>query len=151
MATPPPDPPEPPQPKQYSLRLDRDDRIRVLALRDAGFTYLQISQQLQISYRQVQYTCQSQQATPKKPRGATPKLSEAEVDRIIEWITSSKRTRRMPYYKVIQELNLSVGKKALARALRKRGYTRCIALRKPPLSDAQIKQSPKSADGPPTS
>jgi transposase len=135
MATPPPDPNEPPQPKQYSLRLDRDDRIRVLALRDAGFTYLQISQQLQISYRQVQYTCQSQQVTPKKPRGVPPKLSEAEVDTIIEWITSSKRTRRMPYYKVIQELNLSVGKNALARALKKRGYTRCIALQKPPLSD----------------
>lgn len=49
MATPPPAPPEPSQPKQYSLRLDRDDRIRVLVLRDAGFTYAQISQQLQIS------------------------------------------------------------------------------------------------------
>lgn len=136
MATPePPDPLQPLQPKQHSLRLDRDDRIRVLALRDAGFTYIQIAQQLQISYRQVQYTCQNQQATPKKPRGAPPKLSEAEVDSIIEWITSSERTRRMPYSKVIQELGLSVGKNALARALKKRGYTRCIALRKPPLSD----------------
>ena len=112
MAT--PEPPDPPQSKQYSLRLDRDDRIRVLALRDAGFTYIQIAQQLQISHRQVQYTCQNQQATPKKARGAPPKLSEAEVDSIIEWITSSKRTRRMPYYKVIQELDLSVGKHALA-------------------------------------
>lgn len=133
MAT--PEPPTTPQSKQYSLRLDRDDRIRVLALRDAGFTYAQISQQLQISYRQVQHTCQSQQATPKKPHGAPPKLSEAEVDTIIAWITSSKRTRRMPYYKVVQELNLSVGKNALAHALKKRGYTRCIALQKPPLSD----------------
>lgn len=41
----------------------------------------------------------------------------------------------MPYYRVIQELNLSVGKNALSRALKKRGYTRCIFLRKPPLSD----------------
>lgn len=133
MAT--PEPPEPPQPKQNSIRLDRDDRIRVLALRDSGLTYLQISKQLQISYRQVQYTCQSQQATPKKARGNPPKLSEAEVDYIIEWISSSKRNRCMPYYKVIQELDLSVGKHALARALKKRGYTRCKALRKPPLSD----------------
>lgn len=57
----PPDPQEPPNPpgesKEYSLRLNRDDRIRVLALRDAGFTYMQISQQLHITYRQVQYTC----------------------------------------------------------------------------------------------
>ncbi|EED11731.1 conserved hypothetical protein [Talaromyces stipitatus ATCC 10500] len=126
---------EPSDPRQNSARLNRDERIRVLTLRDAGFTYLQISQQLQISYRQVQYTCQSQQATPKKARGNPPKLSEAEVDHIIEWITSSKRTQRMPYYKVIQELNLSIGKHALARALKKRGYSRCKALNKPPLSD----------------
>ncbi|EED12610.1 transposable element tc3 transposase, putative [Talaromyces stipitatus ATCC 10500] len=84
---------EPSDSRQNSARLNRDERIRVLTLRDAGFTYLQISQQLQISYRQVQYTCQSQQATPKKARGNPPKLSEAEVDHIIEWITSSKRTR----------------------------------------------------------
>jgi transposase len=136
MATPEaPEPPEPPRPKQNSVRLDRDDRIRVLTLRDAGFTYLQISRQLQISHRQVQYTCQSQQATPKKAHGNPPKLSEAEVDSIIEWITSSERTRRMPYHKVIQELGLTIGKHALARALQKRGYTRCKALQKPPLSD----------------
>ncbi|EED13759.1 annexin ANXC4 [Talaromyces stipitatus ATCC 10500] len=118
-----------------STRLTRDDRIRVLTLRDAGLTYSQISSQLQISYRQVQYTCQSQQTTPKKARGQIPKLSETDVDKIIEWISSSKRTRRMPYYKVVQELELPVGTAALSRALKKRGYTRCKALAKSPLSD----------------
>ncbi|KAL3706723.1 hypothetical protein TMatcc_007736 [Talaromyces marneffei ATCC 18224] len=114
--------------KPYSTRLNRDDRIRILTLREA-----------------VQYTCQSQQATPKKARGRTPKLSEEDVDRVIDWISSSKRTRRMPYYKVIRELDLPIGATALARALKKRGYTRCKALRKPPLSDehkrASIKES----------
>ena len=33
-----PDPPEEPEPRQNSTRLNRDDRIQVLALRDAGFT-----------------------------------------------------------------------------------------------------------------
>ncbi|KAL4780626.1 hypothetical protein BJX76DRAFT_350823 [Aspergillus varians] len=100
--------PEPPTsiPKSNSVRLTRDNRIRVLALRDAGFTYQQIASQLQITYRQVQYTCQSEQATPRKPRGQSPKLSEEDVDRIIKFISSSKRARRLPYYKVIQELDL---------------------------------------------
>jgi transposase len=129
-----PEPSEAPEPKQISARLNRDDRIRILALRDAGFTYQQIASQLQITHRQVQYTCQSQQATPKKARGQAPKLSEEDVDKVIEFITSSKRARRLPYHKVIQELNLPVGTTALARALKKRGYTRCKALRKPPLS-----------------
>ena len=129
--------PEPPEAasEAYSTRLNRDDRIRILALREAGFTYMQIASQLHITHNQVQYTCRSQQATPKKARGKTPKLSEEDVDRIIEWISSSKRTRRMPYYKVIRELELPVGTTALTRALKKRGYTRCKALRKPPLSD----------------
>uniref|UniRef100_A0A093VG25 Transposable element Tc1 transposase n=1 Tax=Talaromyces marneffei PM1 TaxID=1077442 RepID=A0A093VG25_TALMA len=121
--------------KPYSTRLNRDDRIRILTLREAGFTYLQIASQLHVTHDQVQYTCQSQQATPKKARGRTPKLSEEDVDRGIDWISSSKRTRRMPYYKVIRELDLPIGATALARALKKRGYTRCKALRKPPLSD----------------
>ena len=129
--------PEPPEAasEAYSERLNRDDRIRILALREAGFTYMQIASQLHITHNQVQYTCRSQQATPKKARGKTSKLSEEDVDRIIEWISSSKRTRRMPYYKVIRELELPVGTTALTRALKKRGYTRCKALRKPPLSD----------------
>ena len=68
-----------PESRQNSTRLNRDDRIRVLALRDAGFTYQQITSQLQMTYRQVQYTCQSHQPTPKKAPGQTPKLSE-DVD-----------------------------------------------------------------------
>ncbi|QGA12561.1 hypothetical protein EYB26_000205 [Talaromyces marneffei] len=105
--------------KPYSTRLNRDDRIRILTLREAGFTYLQIASQLHITHDQVQYTCQSQQATPKKARGRTPKLSEEDVDRVIDWISSSKRTRRMPYYKVIRELDLPIGATALARALKR--------------------------------
>jgi ketohexokinase/beta-glucosidase len=125
----------PPEASKNSARLTRDDRLQVLTLRDAGFTYQQISAQLGITYHQVQYTCQSRQATPKKARGQPPKLSEEDVDNIIDFITSSKRTRRLSYTKVIQELELPVGATALARALRKRGYTRCKALRKPPLSE----------------
>ena len=130
-----PDPPNEPEPRQNSTRLNRDDRIRVLTLRDAGLTYQQITSQLQMTYRQVQYTCQSHQTTPKKAHGQRPKLSEEDVDKVIDFISSSKRTRRMPYYKVIQELDLPVRTTALSRALKKRGYSRCKALRKPPLSD----------------
>lgn len=49
---------------QSSRWLSRDDRIRILTLRDAGFTYQQISSQLGFTYRQVQYTCQNEQSTP---------------------------------------------------------------------------------------
>lgn len=130
-----PEPAESPEPRQNSTRLSRDDRIRVLVLRDAGHTYEQITNQLGVTYRQVEYTCQTHQATPKKAHGQFPKLSDDEVTRIIEFISSSKLNRRKSYKKVIKELNLPVGETALARALRKRGYHRCKSLRKPPLSE----------------
>ena len=129
-----PDPPAEPESRQNSTRLNHDEWIQVLTLRDAGFTYQQITAQLQLTYQQVQYTCQSHQATPKKAPGQIPKLSD-DVDKIIDFISSSKRTQCMPYYKVIQELDLPVGTTALSQALKKRGYSWCEALQKPPLSD----------------
>ena len=126
--------------KEYAIRLTRDDRIRIQTLREAGLTYQQISQQLHINYRQVQYACQASQVTPKKPRGATPKLSDDQIDEIITWISQSKKNRRMPYYKVIKALDLSVSPTTLAYALKKRGYTRCKALRKPDLGPENRRQ-----------
>ena len=38
-----PDPPDESEPRQNSIRLNRDERIQVLTLRDAGFTYQQIT------------------------------------------------------------------------------------------------------------
>lgn len=38
-----PDPPDESEPRQNSTRLNRDERIQVLTLRDAGFTYQQIT------------------------------------------------------------------------------------------------------------
>lgn len=113
--------------RQNSARLDRDNRIRILTLRDAGFTYQKIVDQLPgITYRQVQYTCQVQTYSPKKARGKTPKLSAAQVDDIIAFISSSERTKRLPYKKVIEELELKVSTVALARALQKRGISRGV-------------------------
>lgn len=124
----PPEPSEEPEPRQNSKRLNRDNRIRVLALRDAGLTYQQIASQLKMTHRQVQYTCQSNEATPKKACGQRPKLSEEDVDKILEFISSPERAQRMPYFKIIEELELPVGTTALSRALKKRGHTRDKAL-----------------------
>jgi ketohexokinase/beta-glucosidase len=57
------------------------------------------------------------------------------MDDIIAFISSSKRTSRLLYYKVIRELELDVSVETLARSLRKRGYSRSVALRKPPLTE----------------
>ena len=91
--------------RENSTCLNRDDRIRVLTLRGVGCSYQQISNQLGISHRQVQYTCQSQRATPRKAHGQPPKLSDDQVNDIIAWISASKINHRMPYHKIVQELD----------------------------------------------
>lgn len=115
-------------------KLGRDDRLRILTLRDSGLSQAAIANQLHLSRHQVQYTCHTQQATPKKPKGQPPKLSERQMDEIIAFISASKANRRKPYHELIKELNLDVTVPTLRHSLKKRGYTRCKALRKPPLS-----------------
>lgn len=74
--------------------LGRDDRLRILTLRDTGLSYAAIANRLNLSHRQVQYICHSQQATPKKPKSQPPKLSEEQMDDIIAFISASEINRQ---------------------------------------------------------
>lgn len=113
----------------------RDQRVAARTLRAQQLTYAQIAAQLGMTLRQVQTACTEDRPTPRKPRGQRRKLSEDQLDEIIEFITSSKETRRMSFETVIKELQLPVCKTTLRKALARRGYHRCKALRKPPLSE----------------
>ena len=79
--------------------------------------------------------CVKQAATPVKQPGRPSQLSDAQVDEIIDFITASKVGRQMAYKTVVKILELGVTDKCLGRALKKRGYTRCVALQKPPISE----------------
>jgi transposase len=115
--------------------LTRIQRLTVRALRSQTLTYEQIASQLGITYRQVQTACTADRPTPHKSRGQRRKLSEDQLDEIIEFITSSKETRRMLYKTVIKELQLPVCKSTLRKALARRRYHRRKALRKPPMTE----------------
>ena len=122
-------------PRTPSQKATRDQRIAARTLRAQRYTYAQIASELDITQRQVQKACSDERPTPRKARGRGRKLSEEQLNEIIEFISSSKETRRMPYSRVIHELQLPVSSETLRRALARRGYHRCKALRKPPLSD----------------
>ncbi|KAJ5561458.1 hypothetical protein N7461_000219 [Penicillium sp. DV-2018c] len=74
----------------------------------------------------VQTACTADSPTPRKSRGQRRKLSEDQLDEIIEFITSSEERRRMPYETVIKELQLPVCKSTLREALARRGYHRSM-------------------------
>lgn len=140
---PPPLPPpchQPPlirvQPKQYQKQptrtwSTRDQRLAARALRAAGFTYTQISTQVGLTQRQVQVACTAETASPREPRGAQRKLSEEQLDEVIEFIESKEERRRMKFEDVVRELWLPVGRLALRHALARRGYRRAGGLSRP--------------------
>lgn len=108
-------------------------------MRRLGYSYEQISQHLGVTIRKVQYTCQSQSDTPKKPSGRRSKLGEAQLDKVEAFIAACPENRRMSYRKVIEALELGVSEECLSRALARRGYHRREA------SSLRRKQKPPTA------
>ena len=116
-------------------RLTRDQRRDILLLRKLNKTYSEIASILSVTEFAVQYTCNLQKATPKKTgRGPKGKLSEQQIDELESFVRQSKDTRRMTYKELGQVFD--IGPDCVRRALKKRGYSRRVALRKPPISEA---------------
>jgi transposase len=111
-------------------------------MRRLGYTYEKIADFLKISQRAVQYTVEKKKATPQhKNAGRPPRLSKEEVDSLVEFVTSTKRTRRLTYLQIAEERwpEGEVGADSVKYALHSRGYRRRVALRKPPLSEENKK------------
>ena len=134
METNQPESPEPITPPRK--RLTRDQRRDVQLLRSIGWTYDAIATHLDVTKRAVRYAAKTQPTPQHNKAGRPPKLTEEQIDDLIAWISSSARNRRIPYYKVVKEFypDNSISVEALRYALKKRGYKRYIALRKPPLT-----------------
>jgi transposase len=133
--------PLPPEtPHTPPKRLSRDDRVRILTLRDdVGWKYKDIAAKVGCSVRAVQSTCEKHQRTPQHHKaGRPPKLNKEEVDRLEEFVLQSQKTRRMTYQQLADTFypEGEVGAEAVKYALKSRGYRRYVALRKPPLSEA---------------
>ena len=117
-------------------QLTRDERLRIRTLRACTkLTYEEIAHCLHVTVRQVQLACQASHPTPKKRPGRPLFLKEEQIDRLIEYVTSSKYTRRLSYSELAIHLDFNCSKLAIKAALNSRGYYRYIARRKPPLSD----------------
>jgi transposase len=115
-------------------QLTRDDRRSVHLLRSLGWSYVRISKHLHCTERQVQWTCQHP-ATPKKRVGRPTKLNAQQVEKLIEFVTASRTGRRMSYSKLATTLNFGCSEHAIRSALKREGFTRRLAMRKPPISE----------------
>lgn len=107
-----------------------------MTLHNDGRSRGYISQNLGITLHQVRYTIEKEVASPKKNKGRPRKLTSAQVDEIEEFVCSSRETRQMPYLEVALNFpQWGVGEKAVKNGLESRGFTRCLARNKPPISD----------------
>ena len=86
--------------------------------------------------RQVQRACSRNDENPIPRKGCSSILSTEQVDELEAFVRESPETRQMSY------LELAMGtfshwrcsEQLISNALKKRGYSRCISRKKPPLS-----------------
>jgi transposase len=121
----------PPPPSNYTTR---DQRLQAQTLREIGFTYHQIQEQLGLTLDQVRYAVHHR-LTPQKRKGRPSKLNQEEVDEIIAWVCASKTNRRTPWVHIPIILELNVSYYCVRTALRNAGFSRRVARRKPPVSE----------------
>ena len=62
-----------------------------------GYSQRIIAQYLDITRHTVLYTQHVYQATPEKSKGRPPKLSNEQMDKIIEFISASKQNQHIGY------------------------------------------------------
>ena len=166
LPSPPPPPPLPLSPSELNPDLDpdldsnpelrphtpihqtsRDERIEARVLLRAGLSYKEIVNLTGLSYHQVQAVRRHNKVTPSKRSGRPPILSPAQVDELIEFVTASKRNRRLPYYRLPQELGWSCSEWAIAGALKRAGFRRHPALKKPLITERTRRTSLSRLDG----
>lgn len=91
--------------KRTKSELTRDQRIQVKTLRGIGWTYEEISKHLtslevKCSIRQAWYTEKYRNTSQKTRCGPKSLLDTPKRKRIIDFIISSRKNRRMPLIKV---------------------------------------------------
>ena len=115
-------PPSTPQRKRH-LECDRDQRIEIYTLSQrAGWTPRSIARHLDVSIPQVYYAL-SHHFTPQKKKhvGRKSIINTPHRARLVEFVTLSKRTRRLRFIDVAYELGWDVSESAIRRALAKEG------------------------------
>ena len=120
---------------RHSKYATRDQRRDIKLLYDEGHTIAQIAQKQDLTERQVHYALHHP-ATPQKRKGRPQKVTPEEPEHLINWICSSKTNRRCRWDDIPWAAGLPhLGVYAVRYVLRKAGFRRYAARRKPPISE----------------
>ena len=118
------------------MELSRDLRLQAQTLRFIGWTYSKISDFLKVTLRQIQYAC-SMRATPQKLRcGRKATIDDVSRQFLVQFVCASMENRQLSYNLIPWKLGWDVSEDAIRLALKREGFSRRIASRKPPISKA---------------
>ena len=106
-------------------------------MQKAGLKQNEISIQLGLTLRHVGYAIAANNISPRKAKGRQPILSPQQVDEIETFVCLSFDNRRMTWVELATGLfqSFGVSEFVVRSEMKKRGYSRCIARGKLPLSD----------------
>ena len=116
--------PLPSTPKRNTALLTRDQRLQVRTLRAIKWTRRDIvkhlkTQEIDCTERQIQYAKKIRSISQKRHCDSNALLDTSARRRIVTFIESSKRTRRMLYIEINEKLQLFVSKRTIREAMRK--------------------------------
>lgn len=111
------------------------DRLRIRTLHlDASFSYADIEGRTEYTISQIRTAVKS--STIAKRSGRPPSLSQEQKTELVEFISASQRNRRLTFAQLAEILfNGEFGTYAIRYTLRRMGYSRYVAYRKPPISE----------------
>jgi len=114
---------------------DTPARTKVLILKDEGYSDRTIEQITGVPKSTVARICKNRKERRNKHRtGRPPKLTKHDTRRILAIATNNWEGRKLSYHQLAKEAGVTASGKTVKRALRKRGYRRCRACRKPFIS-----------------
>ena len=126
-------PSTPPRRHSYS---SRDQRREIQTLRSIGWSFTAIANHCDVTERQVQHAC-ANPATPRKRRGRPSATTEDYEQQIEAMVTCDSAGRRLTYKEIAAATDSTVSR--VRQTLRRLGYRRCVATKKPPISEANRK------------
>ncbi len=115
--------------------LTRDLRLQAQTLRSIGWNYSKIAEFMKITLRQVQYACSVRPTPQQHLRGRKSTIDADFLQFLVEFVCASAENRQMPYKVIPWKLGWDVSEDAIRLALKKEGFSRRIARRKPSISE----------------
>jgi transposase len=111
---------------------DTPARTKVLTLKDEGYSDRAIEEQTGVPKSTVARICKNRKERRNKLRtGRPPKLTKHDTRRILAIATKNWNGRKLSFHQLAKEAGIAASGKTVKRALRKLGYRRCRACRKP--------------------